>query len=109
MNPLGCLSLLFNPIIGIFLMSDDDDLKPIYNLMMRTCCQPCADQPQCRGGLACLMTWIIINVISAVMSLFNGVWFEVFHKVNELTAGTISNNDMLATAIWLLATLAAFL
>eukprot|EP00747_Dinoflagellata_sp_TGD_P033306 gnl/TRDRNA2_/TRDRNA2_136535_c3_seq1.p1 gnl/TRDRNA2_/TRDRNA2_136535_c3~~gnl/TRDRNA2_/TRDRNA2_136535_c3_seq1.p1 ORF type:complete len:255 (-),score=43.19 gnl/TRDRNA2_/TRDRNA2_136535_c3_seq1:101-775(-) len=68
---LDSFNILFNVIIGIFLLRDDPTFTPAYNFMMTTCCQGCADQ--CQGGMSCLLTFVICNVINVVLDiLLNG-------------------------------------
>merc|ERR1719379_1836355 len=49
----------------------------------------------------------MFNVISAVMSLFNGTIFQAVERIQTLLDGT--NQFVLATTIWLIAVIAAFL
>lgn len=62
------INIALTAIIGIFLLNDDLHFKPVYDFMMQTCCQGCADQ--CQGGLTCLMAWGITNAINVFCDIF---------------------------------------
>mmetsp|Transcript_19742 Transcript_19742/g.54314 ORF Transcript_19742/g.54314 Transcript_19742/m.54314 type:complete len:234 (-) Transcript_19742:61-762(-) len=64
---VSSLNLILITIIGIFLLRDDPFFTPMYNFMLRTCCQGCADQ--CQGGMSCLMSFGFCNLISVVMQV----------------------------------------
>lgn len=60
-------NLILNTVVGIFLLNEDEHLGPIYGFMLTTCCQPC--QEQCRGGMSCLMTFVLCNLITVVLDV----------------------------------------
>eukprot|EP00419_Tripos_fusus_P074506 CAMPEP_0172898284 /NCGR_PEP_ID=MMETSP1075-20121228/159374_1 /TAXON_ID=2916 /ORGANISM="Ceratium fusus, Strain PA161109" /LENGTH=254 /DNA_ID=CAMNT_0013754039 /DNA_START=318 /DNA_END=1082 /DNA_ORIENTATION=+ len=72
------LLLALDILIGIFLLNDDEDFRPIYTLMVGTLFQPCAEQ--CSGGLNCLCNFVVLNVAS----FFMGVLFNVPAAVFEV-------------------------
>jgi len=72
------LLLPLDILIGIFLLNEDEDFRPIYTAMVGTLFQPCAEQ--CPGGLNCLCNFVVLNTASFFMGvLFNvpGAFFEV--------------------------------
>lgn len=72
------LLLLLDILVGIFLLNDDEEFRPIYTAMVGTLFQPCAEQ--CPGGLNCLCNFVVLNTASFFMGvLFNvpGAFFEV--------------------------------
>lgn len=72
------LLLLLDILVGIFLLNDDEEFRPIYTAMIGTLFQPCAEQ--CPGGLNCLCNFVVLNTASFFMGvLFNvpGAFFEV--------------------------------
>lgn len=96
-------NLILNTVVGIFLLYDDEHLGPLYRFMMQTCCQPCADQ--CRGGMSCLMAFVLCNLITVVMDvLLNGYVQMIIHGFDMLlehdSAGSTSNR--IAFALYLL-------
>jgi len=95
-------NLILNTVVGIFLLYDDEHLGPLYRFMMQTCCQPCADQ--CRGGMSCLMAFVLCNLITVVMDvLLNGVVQMIIQGFDMLleheAAGSASHR--LAFALYL--------
>merc|ERR1719310_1529792 len=63
----GSFNLILNVLIGIFLLNDEPAFKPVYQFMMETCFQPCADR--CEGGMSCLMTWVLCNCLTVVLDI----------------------------------------
>jgi len=63
-------SLIFNTLVGIFLLKDDPQIGRIYQLLATTCCQICAQN--CQGGMSCLMSFVICSLITIVMDFFFG-------------------------------------
>eukprot|EP00931_Biecheleriopsis_adriatica_P098226 TRINITY_DN72168_c0_g1_i1.p1 TRINITY_DN72168_c0_g1~~TRINITY_DN72168_c0_g1_i1.p1 ORF type:complete len:243 (+),score=45.50 TRINITY_DN72168_c0_g1_i1:56-730(+) len=76
---LNSLNLILNTVIGIWLLKDDPTIARVYDFLARTCCGPCAEQ--CQGGMNCLMSFIICNVITVVLSvLLDGSIQYVIHS-----------------------------
>jgi len=63
------LILFLNCVAAIWLLSDDPDVRRLYECLVRTFCSGCADQ--CRGGLQCLLPLVLINVVAFVVQLLN--------------------------------------
>lgn len=73
------VNLLMNALIGVFLMNTDEHFSRIYDFMMSTCCQPCAEQGLCQGGMSCLMPFAIFNAVQVVFDLLlpPQAWLEL--------------------------------
>eukprot|EP00933_Yihiella_yeosuensis_P064314 TRINITY_DN67662_c0_g1_i1.p1 TRINITY_DN67662_c0_g1~~TRINITY_DN67662_c0_g1_i1.p1 ORF type:complete len:209 (-),score=22.76 TRINITY_DN67662_c0_g1_i1:40-576(-) len=63
-------NILLNTVIGIFLLKDDPQIGRIYRFLVTTCCQMCGDA--CPGGMPCLMSFMICNLITVVFALLGG-------------------------------------
>lgn len=102
-------NLILNTIVGIFLLNDDEHLGPIYQFMITTCCQACADQ--CRGGMSCLMTFILCNLITVVIDvLLNRTIESIFHGFEVVfTYGVNPSPNRVAFILYLLSVTAAFI
>mmetsp|Transcript_44904 Transcript_44904/g.88840 ORF Transcript_44904/g.88840 Transcript_44904/m.88840 type:complete len:237 (-) Transcript_44904:189-899(-) len=82
------LTLIFLVITGIFLMNDDDQLRPAYNCMMSTCFQPCHDQ--CPGGMSCLISFGALCLVSVVIDLIMGQLQSIFTNSVALFGGKLN-------------------
>eukprot|EP00929_Paragymnodinium_shiwhaense_P051294 TRINITY_DN25824_c0_g1_i1.p1 TRINITY_DN25824_c0_g1~~TRINITY_DN25824_c0_g1_i1.p1 ORF type:complete len:253 (-),score=43.70 TRINITY_DN25824_c0_g1_i1:191-949(-) len=98
------LNLVLNIVIGIFLLNDDAQFRPIYTFMMDTCFQACAEQ--CRGGLSCLMTWILCNVLTVVLDiLLNNQLATIFKGLSVIgSVGASQPVFTFAMTLYLLST-----
>merc|ERR1719379_1538089 len=87
---MSSFNLILNTVVGIFLLNDDEHMGPIYQFMITTCCQSCAEQ--CRGGMSCLMTFILCNLITVVMDvLLNRTIEQIFKGFDVVASGAVGN------------------
>lgn len=104
----GSLNVVLNVVFGIFLLNDDPTFRPMYECLMRTFCSSCADQ--CQGGLSCLMSFMICNLITVVLNVLLGNpsdWqfaYVGFHEMTvksglELAAWGIFTLSVVATTV----------
>lgn len=94
LNAIGSsLTLIFLCITGIFLMNDDDQLRPAYNFMMRTCFQPCQDQ--CPGGMSCLVSFGIVCFVSVVLDLIMGQGKEIYVMTSAIFSGNTGGKPLI--------------
>jgi len=79
------LTLIFLCITGVFLMNEDDQLRPAYNCMMSTCFQPCQDQ--CPGGMSCLISFGGLCLVSVVLDLLFGQLRGIIYMTQQIVDG----------------------
>eukprot|EP00929_Paragymnodinium_shiwhaense_P014155 TRINITY_DN122031_c0_g1_i1.p1 TRINITY_DN122031_c0_g1~~TRINITY_DN122031_c0_g1_i1.p1 ORF type:complete len:342 (-),score=36.85 TRINITY_DN122031_c0_g1_i1:164-1189(-) len=88
---LGTLSqdalfLSFNVVVGIFLLNDDEHVKPFYKALMNTCFQSCAEH--CRGGMSCLGSFVFLNVTSFILGILFNTSTAIFYLIVVMNGGT---------------------
>lgn len=83
------LNLIILCLTGIFLMNDDEHLRPAYNFMMTTCCQGC--QEQCQGGVSCLVPFGGLCFLTFVMDVLVGQLGTVYTLCVGIIIGKIRN------------------
>jgi len=94
------LLLLLDIVVGIFLLNEDEDFRPVYTAMVGTLFQPCAEQ--CPGGLNCLCNFVVLNSASFFMGvLFSvpGAFFEVAIAFDMLPLPAPDHQVTNATAV----------
>lgn len=71
------LNPILNILVGIFLLKDDRIFGSVYRCCITTICSPC--QEQCPGGMSCLCSWFVLNLISVIFGLlpFDGSDLEI--------------------------------
>eukprot|EP00450_Noctiluca_scintillans_P017471 CAMPEP_0194509764 /NCGR_PEP_ID=MMETSP0253-20130528/40817_1 /TAXON_ID=2966 /ORGANISM="Noctiluca scintillans" /LENGTH=186 /DNA_ID=CAMNT_0039352951 /DNA_START=105 /DNA_END=662 /DNA_ORIENTATION=- len=83
LNRLGSMiysvANLVNVVIGTFLMRDDPTFKNWHRCLTTTCFSSCQDQLQ--GGKACLVPWIVVNALFAVIQV---IWLAVLENFTSL-------------------------
>eukprot|EP00929_Paragymnodinium_shiwhaense_P101816 TRINITY_DN65000_c0_g1_i1.p1 TRINITY_DN65000_c0_g1~~TRINITY_DN65000_c0_g1_i1.p1 ORF type:complete len:230 (+),score=24.09 TRINITY_DN65000_c0_g1_i1:74-763(+) len=93
-------ALIFDILIGVWLLKDDDQIGRIYGFLMRTCCSPCAEQCQGQGGLGCLLSFVICNCITVAMDvILNGLLGKVFAEISLVTRPGLSPLDGIFLAL----------
>mmetsp|Transcript_14592 Transcript_14592/g.28735 ORF Transcript_14592/g.28735 Transcript_14592/m.28735 type:complete len:228 (+) Transcript_14592:53-736(+) len=85
----GSLNLIFLCLTGIFLMNEDEHLKPAYNFMMTTCCHGC--QEQCQGGMSCLMWFGVMCFFTLVMEVLAGEFTSIYRQSTAILTGKTNN------------------
>merc|ERR1719181_1904950 len=106
---MSSFNLILNTVIGIFLLNDDEHMGPIYNFLITTCCHSCAEQ--CRGGMNCLMTFVLCNLITVVMDVLLNRTIEMILKGFEVifTYGVGTSTTKVAFFLYLVSVTMAFI
>lgn len=105
---VSSFNLILNTVVGIFLLSDDEHLGPVYKFMITTCCSSCSEQ--CRGGMSCLMTFVLCNLITVVMEVLLNRTIEMILKGFEVvfTYGVNTSTTKAAFLLYLISVTLAF-
>merc|ERR1711904_374122 len=78
-----------NVLVGIWLLAYDEHFSKVHRWLVQTCCQSCADQGQCGGGMSCLMPFVFCNVIQVLlMVLLGGVFRSIIQGFQLMEEGT---------------------
>mmetsp|Transcript_8265 Transcript_8265/g.24374 ORF Transcript_8265/g.24374 Transcript_8265/m.24374 type:complete len:250 (-) Transcript_8265:41-790(-) len=82
------LNLILLCVVGIFLLNEDEHLKVLYNFMQTTCCHFFADHPpcqdQCRGGMSCLLSFVICCAMTVFLDIVLGGVIQVIYSGFEM-------------------------
>mmetsp|Transcript_83934 Transcript_83934/g.216011 ORF Transcript_83934/g.216011 Transcript_83934/m.216011 type:complete len:239 (+) Transcript_83934:88-804(+) len=67
---VSSLNLILVTVMGVFMLRDDPQIAPVYNCLVTSCCQPCAQL--FGGGMSCLMPFVLCNFLTVVLDLIGG-------------------------------------
>merc|ERR1712023_524153 len=70
------LNVIIDTLVGIWLMKYDPLIGRIQAWLLNTCCQSCAENPQCvgqcGGGMSCLMPFVYSCIMTLLLSVLLG-------------------------------------
>jgi len=72
-------NLIIEIVVGIFLLSYDEHLGPVYNFLVTTCCSQCREQ--CQGGMNCLLVFVIFNFVTVLFDVL------LYNALSRISAG----------------------
>merc|ERR1712183_105743 len=93
-----------------WLMKYDPTIGRLQAWLLQTCCQSCADNPQCGGGMACLMPFVYSCIATLVLSvLLGGTIQQLAVEFRKIKTAETTTMYGLETGILFVSTLITYL